>query len=99
MLVRMTASTSIAPPRTLERPSAGSGTRLGPLGLAALLVGGFGSSFTFGAANIVLPLMTTQLHVGQGAGDLIIAAFGLAFAVVLILGGRLGDRYGRRRLF
>jgi MFS family permease len=31
--------------------------------------------------------------------ELVVAAYGIAFAVLLVLGGRLGDAFGRRRLF
>lgn len=48
---------------------------------------------------IVLPALSADLRIDTGAGSLVIALFPLAFAASLVLGARLGDRYGRRRLF
>ena len=31
--------------------------------------------------------------------ELVVAGYGVAYAVLLVLGGRLGDTFGRRRLF
>jgi len=46
-----------------------------------------------------LPVIRTSL--GARAGDLewTVNAYTLSFAVLLLTGGALGDRYGRRRVF
>src|SRR5262249_9938507 len=41
----------------------------------------------------------SDLHAGTAALQWIIGGYALAFAVGLIAGGRLGDIYGRKRLF
>jgi EmrB/QacA subfamily drug resistance transporter len=49
--------------------------------------------------NVAAPTMRKDLHAGVSALQWIIGGYALAFAIGLIAGGRLGDRYGRRRLF
>jgi EmrB/QacA subfamily drug resistance transporter len=53
----------------------------------------------FFIVNVALPSMQRQLHASQAAIQFVVAGFGLTFAVGLISGGRLGDIYGRRRVF
>ena len=43
--------------------------------------------------------MRADLHAGPAAVQLVVAGYGIAFAVGMISGGRLGDLYGRRRIF
>ncbi|HTX01106.1 MAG TPA: MFS transporter [Acidimicrobiales bacterium] len=49
--------------------------------------------------NVAAPTIHDDLHAGASALQWIVGAYALAFAVGLIAGGRLGDRYGRKRLF
>jgi EmrB/QacA subfamily drug resistance transporter len=53
----------------------------------------------FFIVNVAMPTMQSDLDAGAGAIQWVIAGYGLAFAAGLITGGRLGDRFGRRRLF
>jgi EmrB/QacA subfamily drug resistance transporter len=53
----------------------------------------------FFIVNVALPSIRAQLNVGSDATEWIVAGYGLTFAVLLITGGRLGDRYGRRLIF
>jgi EmrB/QacA subfamily drug resistance transporter len=48
---------------------------------------------------VALPTIARQLHTGEAALQWISAGYALGFALTLITGGRLGDRYGRKRLF
>ncbi len=50
-------------------------------------------------ANIALPYIQSDLGVGQSALTWVITAYALAFGGFLLLGGRFGDLYGRRRAF
>ena len=49
--------------------------------------------------NVAAPTIRDDLHAGSSALQWIIGGYALTFAVGLIAGGRLGDIYGRRRLF
>ena len=50
-------------------------------------------------ANIALPYISTDLHISQADLAWVVTGYALAFGGLLLLGGRLGDLYGRRRLF
>ena len=49
--------------------------------------------------NVAAPTIRDDLHTSASALQWVIGGYALTFAVVLITGGRLGDIYGRRRLF
>jgi EmrB/QacA subfamily drug resistance transporter len=53
----------------------------------------------FFIVNVALPSIQRDLRAGPAAIQLVVAGYGLAFGVGMITGGRLGDMYGRRRLF
>jgi EmrB/QacA subfamily drug resistance transporter len=49
--------------------------------------------------NVATPSIRADLHAGPSALQWIVGGYSLAFAVGLVTGGRLGDIFGRRRLF
>nr|WP_206440524.1 MFS transporter [Streptomyces scabichelini] len=49
--------------------------------------------------NLAAPTITEDLGGGEGLIQWLGASYALALGVLLVLGGRLGDKYGRRRLF
>ncbi|GAA4984623.1 MFS transporter [Yinghuangia aomiensis] len=49
--------------------------------------------------NLALPDMTRAVHLSPTAGAWVLNAYTLAFGGLLLLGGRLGDVFGRRRAF
>ena len=49
--------------------------------------------------NIALPSIQRQLHFSPSGLEWVIAAYALAFGGMLLLGGRSGDIFGRRRMF
>ncbi|MBI5104394.1 MAG: MFS transporter [Solirubrobacterales bacterium] len=53
----------------------------------------------FFIVNVALPSIATDLGAGDSALEWVVAGYGLAFAVMLITAGRLGDELGRRRVF
>ncbi|WP_134738444.1 MFS transporter [Nocardioides sp. 503] len=50
-------------------------------------------------ANIALPFIGKDLNIEQANLTWIVTGYALAFGGLLLLGGRLGDLYGRRRIF
>jgi EmrB/QacA subfamily drug resistance transporter len=49
-------------------------------------------------ANIALPFIKKDLDISQANLSWIVTGYSLAFGGLLLLGGRLGDLYGRRRM-
>ena len=49
--------------------------------------------------NTALPSIQRELHMTPGQLEWVISAYALSLAVFIPLGGALGDRYGRKRLF
>ncbi|MBD0693369.1 MFS transporter [Streptomyces sp. CBMA123] len=49
--------------------------------------------------NVAVPSVQADLGAGPAVVQWVMAGFGLALAVGLVTAGRLGDRYGRRRVF
>ncbi|MGY0235763.1 MFS transporter [Longispora urticae] len=49
--------------------------------------------------NNALPRIGQQLHAGVGGLQWVVEGYSLVFAALLLTGGTLGDRYGRRRIF
>ncbi|MFG2191550.1 MFS transporter [Streptomyces sp. NPDC048639] len=53
----------------------------------------------FFIVNVALPSIDRELGAGPAMLELVVAGYGVTYAVLLVLGGRLGDMFGRRRLF
>ncbi|MDP9116799.1 MAG: MFS transporter, partial [Actinomycetota bacterium] len=49
--------------------------------------------------NVALPHIATDLHFGSASLSWVLNAYSLAFGGLLLMGGRLGDVLGRRRVF
>lgn len=49
--------------------------------------------------NVALPAIDADVGAGSAVVEWLVAGYTLAFAVMLITGGRLGDVFGRRRVF
>ncbi|WP_262286659.1 MFS transporter [Micromonospora sp. MA102] len=67
--------------------------------LPVLLTATFMTAIDAFIVNVALPAMQRDLHAGPAALEWVVAGYVLAVAAGLITGGRLGDRYGRRRIF
>ena len=67
--------------------------------LPVLLIGSFLSFLDVFIVNIALPAMRDDLSASSAQLQLVVAGYGVGFAVSLITGGRLGDIYGRKRVF
>jgi EmrB/QacA subfamily drug resistance transporter len=81
--------------RPVTRPAAPAGWAP----LAVVLAGTFVTFLDFFIVNVALPSIHDDLHAGPSALSLVVAGYGLTFATGMITGGRLGDLYGRRRMF
>jgi EmrB/QacA subfamily drug resistance transporter len=57
------------------------------------------ASFDFNVVTIAIPSIQRSLGTSFSEIQLIVAGYALSFAVLLITGGRLGDLYGRRRMY
>jgi EmrB/QacA subfamily drug resistance transporter len=51
------------------------------------------------AVNVALPSIQRGLHASTSSLEWTVNAYTLSFAVLLVTGGRLGDLFGRRRIF
>ncbi len=69
------------------------------LALVVLLTGTLLPPLDFFIVNVALPAIRTDLHASQADSQLVVSVYAAAYAVTLILGGRLGDIYGRKRVF
>ncbi|MCH5141991.1 MFS transporter, partial [Mammaliicoccus sciuri] len=71
----------------------------GRAGLFLLLTGQMLPLIDTSIANVALDSITQSLNASATQLELIVALYGVAFAVCLAMGSKLGDNYGRRRLF
>ncbi|KMS81576.1 MULTISPECIES: MFS transporter [Streptomyces] len=80
------------------RPTAAPPALGGP-GLFTVLLAAALPLVDFFIVNVALPTIGRDLAAGEAVLELVVAGYGVAYAVLLVLGGRLGDLFGRRRLF
>ncbi|PWH07660.1 hypothetical protein DEO23_03285 [Brachybacterium endophyticum] len=88
-----TASPDAAPASSATQPADGLGA-----GGVALLAAGITGNLVFGASTLALPALESGLALAPATGALVVALFSVGFAATLVLGGRLGDAHGRRRI-
>jgi len=69
------------------------------IALAVVLTAAFMVLLDISIVNVAIPSIQRSLNASFGQIQLVLAGYQLAYAVVLITGGRLGDIYGRKRLF
>jgi EmrB/QacA subfamily drug resistance transporter len=67
--------------------------------LALLVIAQFVVVLDFSIVQIALPTMRTELGISLADSQWIVSAYGLTFAGLLLLSGRISDLYGRRKLF
>ena len=79
--------------------SAGPGRARKWLPLAVTLTGIFMIVLDFFVVNVAIPSIQRDLHADPAAIEWVVSAYGLCYGTGLITGGRLGDLYGRRRIF
>ncbi|MFE0100398.1 MFS transporter [Streptomyces sp. NPDC059009] len=89
--------TVTAPPGQEQSPAQQSGKRwwiLGVIGIAQLMV-----VLDATIVNIALPSAQADLGFSDGNRQWIVTAYALAFASLLLLGGRIADLFGRKPAF
>src|SRR5882762_7025273 len=67
--------------------------------LIVLLCGQFMALLDVTIVNVAMPTIGRSLHASGAALQLVIAGYTVSYAMMLITGARLGELYGRRRLF
>jgi EmrB/QacA subfamily drug resistance transporter len=67
--------------------------------LGAVAVGLFMIMLDNTIVNVALPSIERSLHMSISSLEWIVTAYALTFAALLITGGKLGDMYGRRKMF
>ena len=67
--------------------------------LAVIVVAQFMVVLDVAIVNVALPTIKTDLHFSQESLQWVVTAYAILFGGVLLLGGRMADLLGRRRLF
>jgi MFS family permease len=73
--------------------------RLSNIGIGVLLLGVLMPQIDYFVVNVALATIRRSLGASPAVLELIVAGYGTAYATLLVIGGRLGDRFGRRRVF
>ncbi len=90
----MTTALNTSLPAAPAQPARGTWVML-----CLLLAGQFMGLLDVTIVNVALPTIGASLH-GSGAGlQLVVAGYTISYATLLITGARLGDIFGRRRMF
>ncbi|SMC66684.1 MFS transporter [Kibdelosporangium aridum] len=69
------------------------------LGLLVICAAQFLVALDLSIVNVAVPAMTRELGFDPGSAGWVLSAYALAFAAMLLLGGRIADLYGRKRVF
>jgi EmrB/QacA subfamily drug resistance transporter len=70
-----------------------------PWVLAATILGSSMAMIDGSAVNVALPILQVRLNATATQVQWIVEAYALFLAALILVGGSLGDRYGRRRIF
>jgi EmrB/QacA subfamily drug resistance transporter len=69
------------------------------IALLSVLTASFMVLLDISIVNVAIPAIRANLAASNADIQYVVAGYGLAYALMLITGGRLGDIYGRKRLF
>lgn len=67
--------------------------------LGVVLMGTFMAVLDVAIVNVAIPSIRADLGASFGEIEFVVSAYTLTYACLLVTGGRLGDNYGRKRLF
>lgn len=96
---RAADSTATPVASDLDGGSVGAPDRRRKVVLALVVCGAVMDQLDTTIVNVAGPAVRSDIGGGAGTIQWLVAGYTLAFAVLLITGGRLGDLYGRRRMF
>lgn len=80
-------------------PSGATGLRSGNTGLWLVMLAQLMLVLDATVVNVALPHIAADLHFSRADLSWVLNGYALAFGGVLLLGGRIGDVFGRRRTF
>jgi EmrB/QacA subfamily drug resistance transporter len=69
------------------------------MALGLILTVSFMVVLDFSIVNVALAAIERELHAGSTSVQWVITAYAITFGGLLVLGGRMGDLWGRRRMF
>ncbi len=84
---------------SLVRDSAAGAARGRWLMLIVLLAGQFMALLDVTVVNVAMPTIGRSLHASGAELQLVVAGYTVSYAMMLITGARMGDLFGRRRMF
>ncbi|NMO51167.1 MFS transporter [Actinoplanes sp. TBRC 11911] len=67
--------------------------------LPAVLTASFMTLFDFNVVNVAAPSLQHDLNAGSAALELVVGGYAFTYASGMVIGGRLGDQIGHRRMF
>jgi EmrB/QacA subfamily drug resistance transporter len=88
-----------APEQTTAAPGLGLGRPAGRWVILATVLGSGMAMLDATVVNVALPTIGRDLHASLGGLQWTVSAYTLTLAGLILLGGSLGDRLGRRRIF
>src|SRR5271165_4581302 len=99
----LAAPTDISIPATLAPLTSDGGVAgadgLSGLALSLVLVASFMVVLDFSIVNVALPSIRQALGFGGDSVQWVVTAYAITFGGLLVLGGRIGDTFGRRTMF
>ena len=87
------------PPAQAEAGPRSMPERLSRLALVAVMAGAFMSLLDTTIVNVALPTIQHSLRASDGSLEWVVSGYALAFGLVLIPAGRLGDFIGRKPVY
>jgi EmrB/QacA subfamily drug resistance transporter len=92
-------ASTLAPSVRCKRGQQPEPQALTAAGLTVILIGVLLPMIDFFIVNVALPTIDRDLQASQPLLELVVSGYATAYALLLVLGGRLGDSIGRKRLF
>src|SRR5467141_2476822 len=84
---------------TVDAPALSYSSAQGRWVLAVTVLGSGIAALDATVVNIALPTIGREFHTGVGALQWVMNGYTLSLAAFLLIGGSLGDRFGRRKVY